>query len=124
MFCTFLVEEGLQSCTIRSYISAIKCVLKDDGYPWEDDQFLLTTLTRACCNINDRVRIRRPIRLKLLETILFEIKRIFADQPYLSTMYLAFFSLAYYGLFRVGELAKGDHPVLAKDVEIGTNKRK
>ena len=56
--------------------------------------------------------------------LLFEVQRLFANQPYLTKMYLAFFSLAYYGLFRVGELAKGDHPVLAKDVELATNKKK
>ena len=39
-------------------------------------------------------------------------------------MYQAFFALAYYGLFRVGELAKGHHPVKACDVFIATNKRK
>ena len=124
LFCAFLVEEGLQSSTIRLYVSAIKCVLKDDGYPWQEDQFILTTLTRACSNVNDRVTIRRPIRLKLLENMLFEIRRLFATQPYLSVMYLAFFCLTYYGLFRVGELAKGDHPVLACDVENATNKKK
>ena len=31
---------------------------------------------------------------------------------------------AYYGLFRIGELVKGDHPVLVKDVYMGTNKNK
>ena len=32
--------------------------------------------------------------------------------------------MAFYGLFRVGELAKGDHPVKARDVFLATNKRK
>ena len=30
----------------------------------------------------------------------------------------------YFGLFRIGELTKGEHPVLARDVQIGTNKKK
>ena len=32
--------------------------------------------------------------------------------------------MAYYGLFRVGEIAQGDHVIKAKDVHIGTNKDK
>ena len=30
----------------------------------------------------------------------------------------------YYGLFRIGELTQGDHPVLARDVHIAKNKKK
>ena len=37
---------------------------------------------------------------------------------------MALFSTAYFGLFRVGEITKGDHPILAKDVHIGSNKNK
>ena len=32
--------------------------------------------------------------------------------------------MSYYGLFRIGELTKGTHPILAKDVHIATNKKK
>ena len=39
-------------------------------------------------------------------------------------MYKALFSLAYYGLLRVGELTTGNHSVKAKDVHIGQNKDK
>ena len=39
-------------------------------------------------------------------------------------MYRALFALAYYGMFRIGELAKGDHPILAKDVLVAANKKK
>ena len=49
---------------------------------------------------------------------------MFPDQPYLTLLYRALFSTAYFGLFRIGELTKGMHPVLAKDVHIADNKRK
>ena len=39
-------------------------------------------------------------------------------------MYQTIFALAYYGLFRIGELAQSDHTVLAKNVFSGTNKNK
>ena len=60
LFGAHLVDKGLQSSTLRSYFSAIKCTLVDDGYPWDDSKVLLGTLTKACKIVNDRVRTRLP----------------------------------------------------------------
>ena len=49
---------------------------------------------------------------------------MFDTQPYLRCMYQTFFILSYYGLFRVGELASGSHPVRAKNVHVAMNKDK
>ena len=49
---------------------------------------------------------------------------MFSMQPYLRKLYAALYLTAYYGLFRVGELATGDHPILAQNVHIATNKNK
>ena len=73
---------------------------------------------------NDRVLIRLPIGKGLLEMILFELQCILDGQWYLLIMYRALFALVYYGLFRVGELAKGTHPVKAADVQLARNKNK
>ena len=56
--------------------------------------------------------------------ILFEFGCIFPTQPYLLTLYRALFIIAYYGLFRIGELVKGDHTVLACNVHTALNKKK
>ena len=45
LFCTHLIENGLKSTTVRSYISAIKSMLQDDNYDWNENQVLLTMLT-------------------------------------------------------------------------------
>ena len=95
-----------------------------DGYILNENKMLLNSLTQACRLVNDTVKTRLPIRVGLLEMILFEVEHIFTDQPYLEIMYKALFSLAYYGLFRVGELAAGDHSIKAKDVHVGQNKNK
>ena len=47
-----------------------------------------------------------------------------AGQTYNMYMYLALFSTAYFGLFRVGELTQNPHVVKAIDVQVGMNKRK
>ena len=125
LFVAHLIEQGAQSSSIKSYVSAIKHVLQTDGYEWEDNKVLLNSLTSACKLKNDRLRTRLPIQSNLLELILFEIQRIFNDeQPYLICMYRALFALGYYGLFRVGELTNSQHVIKAKDIHVGYNKEK
>ena len=96
-FATYLVSCGYQSSTIRSYVSAIKHVVvsSTDNYQWQDEQILLSAIVRACKIKNDCLRMRLPIQLPLLETLLFELDREFATQPYLNILYKAMFALAY-----------------------------
>ena len=124
LFGTHLVEKGTQSQTIKSYFSAIKHILKVDGYHWDDSKAMLSVITKSCRLLNDTVMIRMPIKKKLLEIILFELRRIHNKQPYLEKLYSAAFSLAYYGLLRVGEIGKGSHQIKARDIHVGQNKDK
>ena len=119
LYCTFMVQEGVQSSTIRSYISAIKGLLKDDDYDWDDNLVKLGVLTRACKQVNDVIHTRLPIHCKLLELMCFEIDRLYgATQPYLNILYKLVFLIGYYGLFRIGELVMGDHTIKAKNVHV------
>ena len=43
---------------------------------------------------------------------------------FLASLYQTLFCTTYFGLLRVSEVTKGEHPVLARDVHIGTNKKK
>ena len=124
LFGAFLVNQGIQSSTLRSYYSAIKSILQDDGVKISEDRILLNMLVKSCKTVNDCIRVRLPIQIRLLEILLFELQRFYSKQPYLETMYKTIFLLAYYGLFRIGELTTGQHPVKAKDVHIGQNKEK
>ena len=124
LYGTYLVEMGTQSSTIKSYFSAIKHILRTDGYDWNDDKAMLTTITKSCKLINDTVQLRLPISRGLLDLILYELERLLNGQPYLLIMYKAIFALAYYGLMRIGELTQGNHPILAKDIHIASNKDK
>ena len=125
LYAAYLVNNGLQSSTLKSYYSAIKAILRDDGYLVDDNKVLLTSLARACKLVNNKVRTRLPIRKRLLEMILFEIERDFSEkQPYLEALYQAIIALGYYWLFRIGELATGSHTVKAADVHIEQNKNK
>ena len=46
------------------------------------------------------------------------------NQPYLSILYTSMMMAAYYGLFRIGELAESKHAILWNDVNMGKNKGK
>ena len=121
---THLVSQGAQSQTIESYFSAIKYTLRADGYDWNDQKAMLGVITKSCRIINNVVRIRLPIKIRLLELLLYEVGRIFNSEPYLDLMYKTIFIISYYGLMRVGEVASGTHPLKAKDVHIADNKNK
>ena len=124
LFGAYMVDNGNQSSTIKSYISAIRKILHNDGYDLKNDLLALSTLTRACRIINDRVTVRRPIYKKMLKVILFEVERYFEHQFYLQLLYQTMFAIAYYGLFRIGELTESPHVVKACNISLGTNKNK
>ena len=85
---------------------------------------MLSAIVRACKLKNDVLTPRLPIQFALFEMILFEVERHFAMQPYLSCLYKAIFALAYYGMLRIGEMAKSKHVIKACDVHIACNKNK
>ena len=127
MFVGYLIENNCKSGTVRSYVSVVKAVLKDDGEEINENTFLLNSLTRACRISNDHVRTRLPIRKGLLKQLVIEIDNRYNEremQPYLAKLFKALFVTTYYGLFRVGELTQSEHVVKAADVHIGRNKKK
>ena len=118
------MEQERQSATIRSYISAIRAVLQDDGYIMDNNLVLIKAITWACRLKNDRVTTRLPIRKRLLTLILNQIPEVTGNQPYLDCLYRTIFSTAYFRLFRVGELMQSDHAVTCGNISIGKNKLK
>ena len=124
MFGAYLVDQGIQSSTLKSYVSALKCILTNDGYEWDDNKVLLHSLTSSCKIVNDTIKTRFPIKIGLLELLLFETQHKFHKQPYLEIMYKAVLALGYYGLLRVGELAQGPHVIRMCDIHVGQNKNK
>ena len=125
LFVAHLVNEKKQSSTVKSYISAIKAILRQQDIEIQEDRLLLNSITRACRLNNDTLRTRLPIKKTLLTVIVKNIHKLFdSPQPYLTVMYRALFTTAYYGMFRVGELTASDHVLKAKDVYVGENKDK
>ena len=126
LFVGYLISLNRQSSMIKSYISAIKAVLKYKKIELNENKVLLSSLIKACKLQNDCIRTQLPIRKGLLRVIINSVEKYYDHnpQPYLCTMFGALFSMAYFGLFRIGELTLSPHVIKARDVHIGVNKKK
>lgn len=126
LFIAFMIKKRFEKATIQTYISGIKYILRNILHVDVDDNaFRFTALIKAARYKNNKVNIRMPIKLNLLNRILETIPKIkrLQNQPYLVALYRAMFAAAYYGLLRVGEMS-GKHAVSAKNVHIARNKHK
>ena len=122
LYCAYLIKNGYKSSTVKSYVSAIKHKLTADDYKWDDQLVLLSTLTKACKLTNDKVITRLPICQKFLEVLIFELIRFEKLNEYDRQLYKTIFLTLYYGLMRIGEVARSQHSVRAMDVHIAQNK--
>ena len=125
LFVGYLIQNNKQSSTVKCYVSAIKAVLKEDNIKISEDQYLLSSLIRACRLQNDQIKMRLPIRKGFLGIVLRQTESHFDswNQPYLRILYCTLFSTMYFGLLQVSEVTTS-HPVLARDVHVGSNKKK
>ena len=98
LFVGYLIHyKGSNSQTIRSYISAIKATLLNEGIKLNENRFLLNSLTCACKQQNDKYQMRMPIQKPLLMEMLRIIDRLFTDQSYLMVLYKTLFVTMYFG---------------------------
>ena len=120
------MNEQKKSTTIKSYVSAVKAVLANEGIELNENRYLLNSLTRACKLKNDRIRTKLTLHKDMTHLIIGKVDTYFNDagQPYLATLYKALFITAYYGLFRVSKITDGPHAIKAVDMHLGENKDK
>ena len=126
LFTAYLVDAKLKSTAIKTYISAIRGVLVEDGFELDHNNFTISSLTRACRIRNDQLIIRLPIHKDLLRLLLKELGKWAEEknQPYLEALYAALLVSGYYGLLRIGEMTYSPHCLLANNVHVGMNKAK
>ena len=70
LFVGYLIDNKKQSATVRSYVSAIKAILENDGIKFDADVTTITSLTQACKYVNDKAHKRSPIQKSLLIKII------------------------------------------------------
>lgn len=118
IYVAYRVEKGDYSSTVETYLSGIKSMLLLDGIEINTRTTRLRSLIKACKYENDRVIQRMPIKEALLVRLVRQVDLMFHKQPYLSILYRCMLVMGYFGMLRVGEMATGDHPILARDVHL------
>ena len=73
LFVTYLINNNKQSATVKSYISALKAILRLDGIELKQN-------TRACKLCNDHVHIKMSIRSGLLNMLVMSLQTVFKRQ--------------------------------------------
>lgn len=103
LFIAYLSAKNLAPSTITSYLSAIGYVHKIKGYTDPTKSFLIHKLLTALSRrrlADLRLPITRPVLHELIRSL-----RHTNSLVYQHCLYSAMFLLAFYGFFRIGELA-------------------
>ena len=81
----YLVDSKKRLQTVKSYISAIRVVLQDDGIELNENKFLLNSLIQTCKFKNNLVRIRMPIKKGVVNSFVeTDIENILRCKPAVS----------------------------------------
>lgn len=126
MYAAHLGNEGDTGQTVSSYMSALRYKLRKDGVDIPDKNFEIASIIRTCKLKNSKVHYRCGISKIMLKDIIKALQSMFQDkgQDYLFHFYRAIFLTAYYGMFRIGELADSPHSLKSEDVKMSSNKNK
>ena len=116
-FISYLSLKGASPSTARSYVSGIGFKCKVEGVPDITQNFLVKKLLLGMSKLGI-VRDRRlPITIDLLKNIARVLPAV-CSSNYEATLFSAIFSMAYFGLFRVGELVVNSSSNLNHAVDI------
>ena len=130
LFTTHLIEMGHPPQTIKSYVSAVKALLKEDGVEIDDKLVALTSLLKSCKYTSKPSSFcRLPIQQGMIDLIIDQMDRNFLykkNQPYLCILFKSILVLGYYGLLHIGEItmAEGNHAISYGDVHFEENGQK
>lgn len=121
-FVSFCFQQGSSPSSVTTYVSALSFVHKLKNLQDPADSFVIRKLLEGF----KRLRARKDLRAPITEDVLI---KIFHALPYVCFnqyelfLFQAVFSLAYFGLFRVGELVftghrQSGHPVRYNDIKV------
>ena len=103
LFISYLSSRKLAPSTVTSYLSAIAYVHKIKGYCDPTKSFLIQKLLTAFSR-NRSADLRLPITRPVLHELITSLRHT-NSSAFQRCLYSAMFLLAFYGFFRVGELA-------------------
>ncbi len=118
LFVAYLSKLGHPSSTIYSYVSGIKYRTRLAGLQIHQS-FILSKVLKGCKKDFSTTDVRIPISIDLL-TQLCQCLWAVTNSQYEATMFAAMFTLAFFGLCRVGEITytgkSADHTICSQNV--------
>ena len=113
LFVGYLSNSGFASASITSYTSAIGYIHKLLNLPDPTGQFMVQKLLSACNKVNNSVDTRLPITISILQRLVQALDHT-VSTPYLRQLFKAMYSIAFFGLMRLGEITQDTN----KDVSL------
>ena len=107
-FVSFCYQQGYSPSTVNTYMSAVSFVHKVRNLDDPIESFVLKKLLEGFKRLQSRKDLRAPITEDILVKIVESLPFICYNQ-YELALFRSVYSLAYFGLFRVGELVFTDH---------------
>lgn len=124
-FVSYCFQQGYSPSTVTTYLSALSFVHKLRSLEDPTDSFLIKKILEGFKRLQSRKDVRAPITEDILIKICQSLPVICYNQ-YEFALFRATFTLAYFGLFRVGELVFTDqrqsgYALHYDDINLGPN---
>lgn len=103
LFLTYLWSKQLAPSTIRSYMSVVSYFHKINGLHDHSTDFRIQKALLGISKLGVSPKQRLPVSLTLLSALINETPKTFGN-TYMSHLYQAMFSLAFYALCRISEI--------------------
>ncbi len=114
LFRGHLISKGLASRTVASYITGVRSRLKLDRVELQEKLYLMKLMHRAAkkCDVE---RLHSPVTKIILNQVLKRVDLV-ARNYFEVALWGAICSLAYHGIFRIGELVESEHALKSENI--------
>ena len=102
-FISYLSSTSYSPSTIRLYISGVSFSSRCRGLQDTTKNFLIQKMMTGAKNLYQKIDTRHPVTLDMLSKLPFALQNVCSSR-YESMLFTAAFSLAFFGLLRVGEI--------------------
>ncbi|KAJ8304431.1 hypothetical protein KUTeg_018014 [Tegillarca granosa] len=125
LFIAYLSRQSRTASTISSYMAALSFIHKINNWSDPSHSFLVTKALEGMKRLRPQKDCRAPITIELLQKIYCELPNVCLSY-YEVLLFRSAYTLAFFGLFRVGELvfttnSMANRPLLYSDINFSTS---
>ena len=123
LFISYLFQKGYSTATIRTFVSAIGFYHKVNGLHDPSSSYMVEKAIQGLKKLRPTIDKRRAITIDMLANMvcsLFNLPLTMYERYLFKSMFL----IAFFGLFRVGEITDSPHNVKVSNVSFTVNPEK